>query len=156
MDDPNPMDDPALVENTTPLSDPASVDNPAPGDKTAPMEDPPPTDKHAPMDRIIRQVKKCIHQNISKATVGIAPIGSLSHADSPAPEENPALMNSLAPVDSPAHEDNSAPMDRPARRNQDTLETFKMKRNRPTAFRNIRSLDHHGLPKVITALLLKF
>jgi hypothetical protein len=65
-------------------------------------------------------------------------------------------VDNPAPKDSPAPGDNPAPTNIPARRKQDTLETFKIRRNQTTAFRELKSLDHHGGTKVIPALLPKF
>jgi hypothetical protein len=57
-------------------------------------------------------------------------------------------MDDPAPVDSPNY----------AKENQDTLETFKLKRHRPTTFHNLifLDLDHDRLPKTILTPLPKF
>jgi hypothetical protein len=86
-----------------------------------------------------------------------------------APIDSPALIEDPAPVHSPTPEDKPTPMDRPApmdspategnsnyaKEKQDTLETFKLTRHRPTAFHNLKFLDleHSGRHKIITAPL---
>jgi hypothetical protein len=94
----------------------------------------------------------------------MATLASPTHVDSPTTEDSPASEDKSAPMDRPALMDDPAPADSSAtedstnyaKENQDTLETFQLKRHQPMAFRNLEFLDLSGCPKVIPTPLFKF